>query len=310
MPRSTPVNTPRPKKATLEFIALYNPAKGNQAVVTPAEWSVVSEFVRGTVAPLAWMTANSLRPYLTAMTRLAKWTVARGLPLDTSYVLSPDLLEAFAVSQEFGVASVASYLARLGSANGVAIVANNLNVGVPRPEYKLPYSDEELAALVLFIRAHRNKNRRATMMSIVALGVGAGVVRSRLRGVSASSVHVHEGLGTFVRTSENCAKVREECIELLTEACTLRPRGKLLGGLSGADLTSVAAQWVTGHVGVPTLSTDRLRATYVVALLNEGHELRQLMAWTGLQTAEALDNYLPMLEPLGDDCAHPKPKAQ
>lgn len=40
------------------------------------------------------------------------------------------------------------------------------------------------------------------------------------------------------------------------------------------------------------LDADRLRATYIVALLDEGASLTELMAWTGLKGCDALEPYL------------------
>ena len=124
-----------------------------------------------------------------------------------------------------------------------------------------------------------------------------------MRGVTASHVHLHDDGATYVRTSTNCARVREDFISLLSDTCVRRPEGQLVGTENGPDLTSAAVSWVQGRVGVPELSVDRLRATYICRLIEEGCSLRHLICWTGINTTEALMGYLAYTEPLAKYCA-------
>ena len=293
----------RPKKATLEFVGHYNPAKGDHGYITAQEWLEVAEFVRETVQPLCWMSANSLRPFLTAIVRLAAWALGKGLPLHRDYLLSPGLLETFEVSQEFKVRSASSYLERLSIENGVT--GARRHTGVARATYQMPYSEDEIDALLLFAKSHSNELRRATLLAIISLGAGAGVSREYLRGVSAECVHRHDDGNTFVSTTETCALVRPAFVKVMREVCELRPSGQLLGNVTGLNLTTAAAKWVADRSGVPTLHVDRLRASYVCALIDEGHGLADLMAWTGVRATESLNGYLPYTRTTQRHCQQP-----
>jgi len=293
----------------VEFVANYNPAKGDRAIVTPEQWKVLADFVRGAVAPLTWMTANSLRPFLSATTRLALWADEQGLPLEAAYLFSPDLLSAYLATREDTVAHSHQYLTRLGLENGVTTSGGTF-AGIARPDYQAPYAKGDITALTSFARAMTNLERRATLGAVIALGAGAGVVRARLRYVDATCVHDHDDGHTYVATATGCARVSADYVDLLTEVCELRPEGQLIGAVFGETLTAHIAKWVSGRKGVPELNVDRLRATYVVSLLDANTPLREVLAWTGLKSAEALDGYLAYASLLDTQCAHPGPQAR
>jgi hypothetical protein len=280
----------RAKKATVELVKNYNPAKGSNALVSVAEWTEIGSVVREAVQPLTFLSPISIRPFLQAMTRLVSWAHARQYPLDLEYLLSPAFLEAYVVNQEAGVIDTRAQLSRIGLVNDVAADVHSLANGVPRPEYQSPYSSEELRALTTFARSSK-EFRCATLLSIVALGAGAGIVAARMRGVSAASIHNH-GDAMFVKTEDHCARVRGDFVELFTELRELRPSGQLIGDVYSENLTSKAATWVAGRVGVPELNVYRLRATYIVSLMNSNTGIRDLLAWTGMQSVDAFQRYL------------------
>ena len=295
-------NGEKAKKDTASFVASYDPTKSKFPLVTKEEWLVIGDFVRLAVAPLTWMAAISIRPYLNAVTKLAVWASRNYLPLDMEYLLLPDVIEAFEVSQEQGVASVGAQLARLGVENNVQAEANAQSSGTARANYQEPYSTDEMVSLVNFARAHSNEYRRRVLLGIIGLGAGAGVVRSRMRGVVASDIHAHDDGASYVRTSTNCARIDNDYLDVLKEACDISGPGQLIGDVTGDDLTNHAVAWVYGRAGVPSLNIDRLRATYLVKLIDTDTPLRQLLAWSGLATAEALGGYLAYATKLNASC--------
>jgi integrase len=290
------------KKETADFVANYNPTKSKFPLAAVKEWAEVGDLVREAVAPMTWMAAHTLRPYLNAVTKLAVWAFRLGLPMDLEYLLNPQVIASFEVNQEQGVASVTAQLSRLGLAHDIEPEVNKEAVGVARPKYQRPYTKEEIDTLVAFARAHTNEYRRAVLTAIIALGAGAGVVRSRMRDVSSTNVHQHDDGVTYVRTATNCAKVREEFVELLNEACVARGHSQLVGDGAGEDLTNRAVAWVAGRVGVPELNIDSLRATYMCSLIEADVPFRQIMAWSGLATVEGLSGYLEYCSPVARSC--------
>lgn len=93
-----------------------------------------------------------------------------------------------------------------------------------------------------------------------------------------------------MRTGARCAKVRPGYASLLEEACASRPHGYLLVS-TRRDLTTDIVAWASGRVGLPKLSPDRLRATYICRSLEEGASFFDLAAWTGVSRAESLVKY-------------------
>ena len=166
--------------------------------------------------------------------------------------------------------------------------------------YQSPYLPDEMAALLEFPQSLSNEYRRATLLTLVALGAGCGITRQRVRDVRASDVHTH-GDGTYV-TVGHCAKVLPTFAELLAAACVRRPEGNVVPS-GKTNVTERCAGWTEGWRGVPVFSTDRLRATYIVALMDDGASLTELMAWTGLKSCDALEPYLRFVKVEESSCS-------
>jgi hypothetical protein len=282
-----PAQSVRPQAETLAFIANYRPTGAKVKFVSEDEWEAIAPFVREAVSHLAWMAPHGIRAYLNAATRLGTWAHRQHLPIEARFLFDADVLALFASEQNAGSTDVMAYLYRLAK----LVSPRSAVPGVPRPALNAPYTTDEVAALVGFAQAHSNTYRRTTLLAIIALGAGAGVVRSRMRDVTASSIHLH-GESTFVRTSTGCAFVRVEYQSLLEEVCLLRPSDRLIGARQDRNLTTRAVSWVHGRVGVPNLNIDRLRATYVCSLIDSGASVGDVIGWAGVGTLGALDGYL------------------
>jgi hypothetical protein len=157
-----------------------------------------------------------------------------------------------------------------------------------------------MAALLEFAQSLTNEYRRATLLTLVALGAGCGITRQRVQEVCSSDVHLH-GDAMFLKVG-HCAKVRTAFAELLAAACVRRPEGNLVPS-GKSNVTERCAGWTEGWRGVPVFSTDRLRATYIVALMDDGASLAELMAWTGLKGCDALEPYLRFVKVEESSCS-------
>jgi integrase len=275
-----------------QFVQRYNPALNNRGFVTSEQWSAVRPFVLKAIAPVAHLKATSLRPFLAALTRIAAFAHHNGQRLTVEVVLSPAMVRAFLVTTKKGERDFEPQLWRLSKAWGLTPLEATVRDGVRRPTYLTPYSRDEFESLLHAADNQATGYRRITLLAIIFLGAGAGVRRSTARDVTASDVHTHSDGEWFVCVGAYCAKVRPEFIELATELISLRPKGRLRGTADPTDVVAHATAWLRGRRGVPALSADRLRATYVCALLREGVGLVDLLNWLGLASAEALDGYL------------------
>jgi hypothetical protein len=225
------------------------------------------------------------------MTRLTAWAEPLGYDLDPETLLSPPMIEAYLHTVRFGEVDVEPYLWRLAKVWKTVPAGREDRVAVARPDYRQPYSNDEIDALLLASRNQPTENREATLLAIIAMGAGCGVVREAAKDAALTQLHQH-GSEWFFATSRYCAMVLPAYRDLFDEVAVLRPTGLLRGKIGHANATVRAVQWLEGRRGVPELSVDRLRATYVTTLLVSGVSLVNVLSGTGLRHAEALDSYL------------------
>jgi hypothetical protein len=240
------------------------------------------------MTPLANLTPTGIRRYATAYVKLCAWALNGGLELDTEWLLSAEVVEAYLTTQKVGQADQRQILRRLAVRHGIADISRGQ--GFTRRGAPAPYSNAECEALWNFAGTLSNQNRATSLKALLVLGMGCGLTRTGLRGVSAESVH-HHGGDTFIRSGEHCAKVRPDFIERLHEVCSARPCGDLIGRPK-RNITTEMVEWTISKVGVPKLNTDRLRSTYICRCIENGAGVLDVMTWTGMGKLESLGKYL------------------
>ena len=282
----------RIKHDTATDLEVYNPALGRHAFVTPEKWQRIRLVGIESVQPLRSLTANYLRLFLIAMVRYVDWADNLGYPLELARILDPDLITAYAVTPASKDAEV-KMIWRLSCEAGIAPSSEMKKARSNRRSYASPYSPAEIASLVNAARAQATTNRRMTLLAVIVLGAGCGVVREGANDVAASDVHLH-GSDWFVRTPTYCARVRPEYVSTLKEVATARPEGPLRGQADARNLFSRAKEWLEAQRGVPQLSADRLRSTYICDLLATSG-VYQVLSWSGLESLQSLKRYFPYL---------------
>jgi hypothetical protein len=248
-----------------KFLSNFSGAHGRFGAPTLAEWETVAPLFQAAMAAMGDMAPRTLRRFTSPLVRIAFWSNLAVGSVDTR-----------------------SMLRRLAEANGVSPSATPL--GYTRRPIAAPYSVSELDALLAFAEGMTNLNRRTGLLALLALGAGAGLARKGLRGVSASSVHLHDDR-LFVRSGGYCAAVRAEFTAVLNSVCKLRPTGQLIGGDHSVNVSKVHVSWIHGRVGVPELDADRLRSTYICGLISERTTVLDFMEWAGISRIQTLSNY-------------------
>lgn len=270
----------------------YNPALGPRPLVTPAVWCLIGPTVLECVAPVWHLAPPTLRRFQVAMVRFTAWANGLGYSMSPHTLLTPVMVRAYLASVAKGAPDDEPQLWRLSKSWGLTPHDTNVRDGIARPDYREPYSDDELEMLLLASRNQATAHRRVTLLAVIALGAGCGIVRQAAHDAKASDLHLH-GDSAYFRASGYCAFVRPEFAELLSEVCAERPVGRLRGESAyEAGVTVAATEWLKRQHGVPRLAVDRLRATYVCALLSQGVAVIDVMTWCGLSGAESLDGYL------------------
>jgi hypothetical protein len=271
-----------------KFLSNFSGAHGRFGAPTLAEWETVAPLFQAAMAAMGDMAPRTLRRFTSPLVRIAVWANSQGLPLTIDAVLDAQVIEAYCATLAVGSVDTRSMLRRLAEANGVSPSATPL--GYTRRPIAAPYSVSELDALLAFAEGMTNLNRRTGLLALLALGAGAGLARKGLRGVSASSVHLHDDR-LFVRSGGYCAAVRAEFTAVLNSVCKLRPTGQLIGGDHSVNVSKVHVSWIHGRVGVPELDADRLRSTYICGLISERTTVLDFMEWAGISRIQTLSNY-------------------
>lgn len=280
------------------LIRTYDGAHGYRAPCTAEQWPAIRPSFIEALAPMWYFTDRGVRGYMTAYTRLAAWALERGLPMIVETLLSAEVTEAYLAQQPKGTTDQRNYLRKLARVHGIAEPEDP--IGYQKRKAPAPYSEAECEALVAFADSMTNDDRRVSLQALLALGLGCGLARTGLRGVTAASRHLH-GDDEYVRSGVHCAKAREGYRELLRQVCEERPEGGLLGE-TGRNITTNIVSWVSGRVGVPHLSPDRLRATYICRSLEGGAGLIDIVAWTGVKRPESIAVYFEYVEIAPQPC--------
>lgn len=274
------------------IIGSYNPLKSKFPICTRDEWEAVAPVVRSAVGRLDRLADRGMRPYLTAMTRLAVWAHREGLPLGVEVLLSHPMLEAHTATLDGSAGTFRSQLRRLAAANGVQVEATGR--GIDRPEYSQPYTLDEVRALLRFATSLSNETRRHRLTGFLLLGAGCGFSRRDLRGVCRTDVHRHDEV-LYVRTANRCTPILDVFIPEFEAYLSWCGDDPFVGVKSGSNITDQMVRWVGDRAGLPKLSGDRLRAFFIVEHIRRGTPLLDLLAFCGFTHAESLDAYLAFL---------------
>ena len=282
------------------LVEAYDPLRSRVPICTRTEWVAVRTHVIGLVAAAPEASGPGVRRYLTATTRLAVHALRNGWGLTPEIVLSPQIIEHFVATLPSSQATCRAMLRRLAVAHGLP---TGDGAAYPRRDVSAPYEPEEVEALWRFASVLSDRRRRVSLQGLLLLGAGAGVARGDLRGVTASSLHQHgRRLHVKVPSDGRCVPLAAGWTSRARQVAADRPSGQLIGALSGRNLTDRHVGWVGDRAGVPRLAPDRLRSRWVVDRIAEGVPLTDLVAWSGVRSAAALDPYLRHV-PAGRSCA-------
>jgi hypothetical protein len=287
--------------SSASFINTYDPSRGKKSQVTKEQWAAVQGPVRQMMAPVRKQKTWALRPLMATAARFAAWAQPLGYELSPKSLLRPTLIEAFLARLPFGEVDVEPYLWRLAHAWKTVPVGATTRTKVARRDSRAPYSADEMAALLRAARAQATEHRQATVLAVIALGAGCGVVREAAASATLDGLHLH-GDDWFFRTPKHCAKVLSDFRCVFDEVALLRPDGLLRGSARSDVVVTQVERWLSNRRGVPAFSVDRLRATYIVSLLGSGISLFEVLDSAGLHQPASLDRYLAFIERVPVHC--------
>lgn len=241
-----------------------------------------------------------------ALTRLAEWCLSEGLDLDVETVLDPDTVERFITTALAWSRSRATYrsdLRRIGRKLTRHAPWEPPPEAIPRRVLAPPYSRKELGAFRRMAEQQASPERRRAAKAFIALGAGAGLDGRWCTRVRAADITPGRS-GVLVRVGPPrprsvpvLASFEADLIELAEGP----PERFLVGGTATsrrrASNLLAGLKWPPGS---PSLSTRRLRSTWLAHHLTAGTRLPELARSAGLVGVAVLGDLLKFVPPLDD----------
>jgi len=236
----------------------------------------------------------------TAVRGLSRFAAARGVPPGREFLLDYDVIEAFCVAGLPGRASSArgtyrSALYRLAMpAHGEPGQRATPFAGAKAPP---PYSPAERAELAALAAAQRDPAKRASALTVVVFGIGAGLRPGELVALRGTDVS-RCGRQVTVRVSGPAARVVPVTAGYAGRAAGLAANagdGHLFrpgpADRGYKNFVTNFARTLTADPAAPRLSLGRCRSSFICGHLAAGTPVAELLAITGICQAESLARY-------------------
>jgi len=235
-----------------------------------------------------------------ALRGLARFAESRGVPAGREFLLDYDVIEAFCVAGLPGRASSTrgtyrSALCRLAAAvHGEPGQRPTPFAGAKAPP---PYSPAERAELAAVAAAQRDPAARASVLAVVAFGIGAGLRPGELVALRGVDVF-RRGRQVMVRVSGPSARVVPVTAGYAGRAWQLARRagsgfvfrpGPADRGYK--NFVTNFARGLAADPAAPALSMRRARSTFICGRLAAGTPVGVLLEVTGIAEAGSLARY-------------------
>jgi integrase len=236
---------------------------------------VAAAFARRVVATAAPSCPMRARSLLWACSRLADWATSVGLEPVETVLLHRSVIERFV---QVGLAGRCDALRRTARTN-LRFVAAGCGMPVePRPiplrrtRAKTPYAPGEVDAWFALAAAQPTAARRHHLIGLLCLGLGAGLERAELRGITGRHV-VCRSSGVVVVVVGRRARgvpVLARYHQPLLAAAAFAGDGFVCGGASPTrkNVTSNLVDRLAGGADLGRLDVGRLRATWLAGHLD------------------------------------------
>lgn len=267
------------------------------------EWAAIEDFVRSAVEECGSQTAYSARELLTASARHIRWCWATGgLPLEREVIFHRNTIAEYiahgcAHMSKASAGNRRSQLLRMSE----LLLSPQQRTGrlapLPPPDPSRPYSASDVTALRSWAIGQSTQYMVVNCHVLLALGFGAGLSAAEITAACASDVVIDsEGVLVSVRGSRArlvpvLAEWEQPLIEVAdaaiqSELYVFRPRRE---STHKNLITNFIDKTNQGRVRV---STQRMRATWIVTHLSAGSPVKPLIAAAGVDSLEALTRYL------------------
>jgi hypothetical protein len=273
----------------------------------------IEQEIASYVADLAHAARNA--PYspaeLTrAFSQLVRWAIELGLPMDRQIVLSESILSAFIANglPQFTDAGRSNVRAQLRSMR-TALDGAQKPLPLSSADSSAPYSKADIRRLRSWAGAQATEEYRRDAISILCLGVGAGLAAGEIAELRGDAIRVDsQGVQVVVADSRpRTVQVRREWEEPLidhrkscaTDDYFIRPKRKT----GSRNFLSNLIERSAGPDFRP--QSQRMRATWIVQHLTAGTLMGVLMEAAGVQSLEAFTRFMQFVPELSANKARP-----
>lgn len=168
----------------------------------------------------------------------------------------------------------------------------------------VPYSAEEIDELRSWARALKPIGNRADARTLLSLGLGMGLSSSELGGLRHSDMTVDDrGIHAQVHGSRarRVTCLRDWEIDLQTIQKTEKSDRFVFRPEREADSKNLISNFAARSSSPVKLSTQRMRATWIVGHMDAGTHMATLLGAAGVASLEAFSRYLPFLAERSDE---------
>jgi integrase len=274
------------------------------AVMPEAHWAAIESFVRSTVTTLAPNTRAVARNYLAAAAKFSYWVwQTTGADLNANEVYRPELVRRFLQQQMSGHSATYRYQ-----------TAQRLNVlvqlfsGAPTRRQTgqtahtvSVYRERDLIDFYNSAEVRSTPARRANARVLLGLGTGAGlraeeIARTQVRDIS---FDIAGATVTVTGKHARAVPVRSEWVHSLRLGVDgANPDDWAFTGYRLPEYPArIVHQFGIDDPTAATPSATRLRATWIVGLLNSPIPVNVVLHLAGLATATSLN---PFVRAMGD----------
>jgi len=256
---------------------------------------IVLDIVRST-QPVSWPVAQAM---LITAYRFVVWAHdVAGVPFDAEKLFTERNIKRYAQQRSNGRMTPLEradlrFLARMVEARtGERPATTNLDRSVPRP-----YTRSELAATVSFARTRRTPRLSTTAYNIIALGAGAGLTNKEMENLRSSDILADSVLVRGVSGSMRRAPILPEWRSHIQSMAGCGSDHVLFAGrprVATRRGRSIVSDFLNElETGRP--DTNRLRATWIAALLARGCGPLELLEAAGFDTFHGLEKFRPWM---------------
>ncbi len=282
----------------IRYLLDYVPRR---AYVPGAAWEATRMFTLAASAQAAPLTKYEAKYIVTPLAQFVTWAWSIGVPINRKDLLKRHLVERFILERTTRLSTGSrgnyrSVLYRVCDALNRPIDAPHRPLALTASSPARPYSNAEETAHRAMVRGQSTAHKRAQLLVLLALCYGAGVPTEEIALLRGGHVDA-DGHGVALRIPGRRARtvvVRHDWEGVLAEAA--RSAGDSLlfvpRRLGGARNTLTNFVSELDHGRAPRLSTQRMRATWLVRLMDERVPMKVFQAASGIGTLYGLDRYV------------------